>query len=180
MATNVSGPRRYGFGTLRDYVIGINVVNDEGHEVKAGGRVVKNVAGYDLCKLFIGSLGTLGIIAQVTLKVKPRPEEQALAVLECTPESVKPVLDQMHASQTRPVCIDLLNQAAAIAMNKRIRASRSQAPAWERGGPGLLPEKAPWMVIVGFEENSQAVAWQIQQLIREQQRAGLGGLDVRF
>ncbi len=48
LATNVSGPRRFGCGTLRDYVIGISVVNDEGHEVKAGGRVVKNVAGYDM------------------------------------------------------------------------------------------------------------------------------------
>ena len=166
MATNVSGPRRYGFGTLRDYVIGINVVNDEGHEVKAGGRVVKNVAGYDLCKLYIGSLGTLGIITQVTLKVKPRPQEQALAVLEGAPESLKSVLDQLHASRTRPVCIDLLNQAAAIALNKR--------------KPGLLPDKTPSLVIVGFEENSQAVAWQIQQLVRESLNTGLGGLDVRF
>jgi glycolate oxidase FAD binding subunit len=166
MATNASGPRRFGFGTLRDYVIGISVVNDEGQEVKAGGRVVKNVAGYDLCKLYIGSMGTLGIITQVTLKVKPRPEEQTLAVLECAPETVKPVLNQLHASQTRSVCIELVNQAAAIAINKP--------------SPGLLPEKAPWTVIVGFEENSQAVAWQIQQLVRERQSTRLGGLDVRF
>jgi glycolate oxidase FAD binding subunit len=166
MATNTSGPRRYGFGTLRDYVIGISVINGEGHEVKAGGRVVKNVAGYDLCKLYIGSLGTLGIIAQVTLKVKPRPEEQALAVLECAPESLRPLMDQIHASRTRPVCIDLLNQAAALAINQRT--------------PELLPEKAPWIVVVGFEENSQSVVWQIQQLLREHRNAGLGGLDVRF
>ncbi len=123
-------------------------------------------AGNDLCKLYIGSVGTLGIITQVTLKVKPRPEEQALAVLECVPESLGRVLDQLHASRIRPVCIDLLNQAAAIALNKR--------------KPGLLPDKTPWLVIVGFEENSQAVAWQIQQLVRESQNAGLGGLDVRF
>src|SRR4029077_853691 len=78
LATNVSGPRRYGFGTLRDYVIGITTVNDEGHEVKAGGRVVKNVAGYDLCKLHVGALGTLGVITQVTLKLRPLPEHQQL------------------------------------------------------------------------------------------------------
>src|SRR5262249_50140763 len=70
IAVNASGPRRYGYGTLRDYVIGISFMNDEGQEVKAGGRVVKNVAGYDICKLQIGALGTLGIITQVTLKVK--------------------------------------------------------------------------------------------------------------
>jgi glycolate oxidase FAD binding subunit len=165
MATNTSGPHRYGFGTLRDYVIGISVVNDEGQQIKAGGRVVKNVAGYDLCKLYIGSLGTFGIITQATLKVKPRPEEQALAILQCGPGSLKAVLDQLHASQTRPVCIDLVNHAAAVAINKR--------------SPGLLPE-TPWIVVVGFEENSQAVVWQMQQLIREQRSARLGGLEVRF
>src|SRR5262249_61613276 len=69
LATNTSGPRRHGFGTLRDYVIGISVVNDAGHEVKAGGRVVKNVAGYDLCKLYVGSPGTPGIIPQATPKL---------------------------------------------------------------------------------------------------------------
>ena len=68
LACNTSGPRRFGYGTLRDYVIGITALNDEGREFKAGGRVVKNVAGYDLCKLLVGSLGTLGIITQVTLK----------------------------------------------------------------------------------------------------------------
>ncbi|HJT77552.1 MAG TPA: FAD-binding oxidoreductase, partial [Gemmataceae bacterium] len=73
LATNASGPRRLGFGTLRDYVIGLSAVNDEGQETKAGGRVVKNVAGYDLCKLFIGSLGTLGVITQATLKLRPLP-----------------------------------------------------------------------------------------------------------
>ena len=165
VATNTSGPRRYGFGTLRDYVLGINVVNDQGHEVKAGGRVVKNVAGYDMCKLYIGSLGTLGIITQVTLKLKPRPEEHALAILDCTPQSLGPVLDQLHVSRTRPVCIDVLNQAAVRAINQQ--------------NPGLLPETAPWIVIVGFEENSQAVIWQIQQLVKERYQTGRG-LDVRF
>src|SRR5438270_5640914 len=103
LAANASGPRRYGFGTLRDYVIGISMVNDEGHEVKAGGRVVKNVAGYDLMKLYVGSLGTLGIITQVTLKLKPRPEEEALVFLGCTSDRLGPLLDQLHRSPTRPV-----------------------------------------------------------------------------
>src|SRR5258707_505995 len=115
LATNTSGQRRYGFGTLRDYLIGITVVNDDGHEVKAGGRVVKNVAGYDLCKLYIGSLGTLGIITQATLKVKPRPEEQTLLTLGCDDAALGPLLDQLHQSRTRPVCFDVLNHAAVMA-----------------------------------------------------------------
>ena len=81
LATNTSGPRRFGWGTLRDYVIGISILNDEGVETKAGGRVVKNVAGYDFCKLHTGALGTLGVISQVTLKVKPNPEASAFILL---------------------------------------------------------------------------------------------------
>jgi glycolate oxidase FAD binding subunit len=166
IAANASGPRRYGFGTWRDYVIGISLINDEGHEVKAGGRVVKYVAGYDMAKLYIGSLGTLGIISQATLKLKPRPEEQALMILECPAESVKSILDRLHASKTRPVCIELLNPAAVQAINKQT--------------PGLLPESAQWMIIVGFEDNSQAVAWQIEQLIKERLPESTSGLLTRF
>src|SRR5207249_7295627 len=111
LATNTSGPRRLGFGTLRDYVLGMSWINDEGQEVKAGGRVVKNVAGYDLCKLQIGALGTLGIITQVTLKLKPRPEDQAFVLVGCSHEMLESLLDEAARSRTRPVCLDLLNQA---------------------------------------------------------------------
>jgi glycolate oxidase FAD binding subunit len=162
IATNTSGPRRYGFGTLRDYVIGISVVNDQGQEVKAGGRVVKNVAGYDMCKLYIGSLGTLGIITQVTLKLRPRPEEQVLSAVGCEPESLGPLLDRLHTSRTRPVCLDLLNEAAFRAVIKE---------------GGALPD-VPWVLVVGFEENHQAVGWQVQQLIKECHAAGPRGLDA--
>ena len=61
-------------GTIRDYVIGIHAVDGRGVAFKGGGRVVKNVAGYDFCKLLTGSLGTLGVITQLALKVKPQPE----------------------------------------------------------------------------------------------------------
>jgi glycolate oxidase FAD binding subunit len=164
LATNTSGSHRYGFGTLRDYVIGISAINDEGHEIKAGGRVVKNVAGYDLCKLFVGSLGTLGIITQVTLKLKPLPEEEALVILGCDTAGVGPLLDHLHGSRTRPVCIELLNEAAAHSLNRQI-------------GP-LLPETA-WVVVAGYEGNEASVAWQVKQLIMELPKGGGQGMDVR-
>src|SRR4029079_11060283 len=69
VATNWSGPRRYGHGTIRDYVIGINAIDGRGTPFKGGGRVVKNVAGYDFCKLLCGSLGTLAVVTQLALKV---------------------------------------------------------------------------------------------------------------
>ena len=96
IAANASGPRRLGYGTLRDYVIGISFVADDGGEVKAGGRVVKNVAGYDLMKLHVGALGTLGVVTQVTLKVKPRPEDQVAAV-DVRLAAVGPTLDRLRA-----------------------------------------------------------------------------------
>ena len=164
LATNTSGPRRYGFGTLRDYVLGISTVNDEGQEVKAGGRVVKNVAGYDLCKLHIGALGTLGIITQVTLKVRPVPEAQVLVTLGCEPDALGPLLDQLHETRTRPVCLDVLNGPAVRILTRET-------------GVGL-PD-APWVVVVGFEESHQSVGWQVQQLIRELSPASVRGLEAR-
>ena len=71
LACNVSGSRRLAHGTPRDFVIGLTVVDDHGKLTKSGGRVVKNVAGYDMAKLHIGAHGTLGPMAQVTLKVRP-------------------------------------------------------------------------------------------------------------
>ena len=77
-ATNTSGPRRFGAGRPRDQIIGVSFVTSEAVVVKGGGRVVKNVAGYDFPKLLTGSMGTLGIITQLTLKVRPIPEASAI------------------------------------------------------------------------------------------------------
>jgi glycolate oxidase FAD binding subunit len=81
LATNASGPARIAFGTARDLVIGMTVAMPDGRVVKFGGRVVKNVAGYDMSKLHIGALGTLGVILQASFKVAPLPKaSQTLAV----------------------------------------------------------------------------------------------------
>ena len=76
VATAWTGPRRFGYGAVRDYVIGIEAVSGRGAPFRGGGRVVKNVAGYDFCKLLTGSLGTLGIISQITFRVRPKPERR--------------------------------------------------------------------------------------------------------
>jgi glycolate oxidase FAD binding subunit len=77
VATNRQGLLRPGFGTPRDRLLGLRVAMANGTMVKGGGKVVKNVAGYDLCKLFTGSFGTLGLITEVTFKTNPLPERQA-------------------------------------------------------------------------------------------------------
>ncbi len=164
LAANVSGSRRLGFGTLRDYVIGISTVNDEGHEVKAGGRVVKNVAGYDLCKLHVGALGTLGIITQVTLKLRPLPESKALVTFGCETAALDRLLDHLHTTRTRPVCLDVFNQSAVRAIVRETRLS--------------LPE-APWLIVVGFEDNNEAVGWQVRQLLQELAPGDIQGWEAR-
>ena len=147
VATNASGPRRFGYGTLRDYVIGITVVNDRGEEVKGGGRVVKNVAGYDLMKLYTGSLGTLGIITQLTLKVKPLPEAAAAIAAPCPPELLETVLNTVLAkTATRPTMIGVANAPAAQLLGSKA---------------------ADYLLVVGFEEKAATVAWQVERLGQE-------------
>ena len=160
MAVNANGPRRLAQGTWRDAVIGIRFVSDDGIESKGGGRVVKNVAGYDLMKLHTGALGTLGVITEVTLKVKPRPEASSFVVFGVPSSAVGPTLDRLHASISRPVALELLNRAAA----KRL------------GVP--LPDAEPWIIACGFEEKAATVAWQIAALKDESKGSPLRDLAV--
>jgi len=116
IAANDSGPKRLRYGSARDAVIGLRTVYPDGTVIRSGGKVVKNVAGYDMNKLFIGSMGTLGVISEVTMKLRPLAKYESLVLVpfsenqlnEIRPYSVK-VLD----SYAEPVCIELLNPTLA-------------------------------------------------------------------
>src|ERR1700732_3041350 len=81
IGAGLAGPRRIQAGGARDHLLGAHAVSGFGDSFKAGGRVVKNVTGYDLCKLLAGSWGTLAVMTEVTLKVMPRPESERTLVL---------------------------------------------------------------------------------------------------
>jgi glycolate oxidase FAD binding subunit len=81
LAANLAGPRRLKAGAARDHILGIHAVSGRGEAFKSGGRVVKNVTGYDLCKLMAGSWGTLGVMTDVTIKTLPRAETEASILL---------------------------------------------------------------------------------------------------
>ncbi len=92
LAANLSGPRRHRYGTMRDLVIGVTVVLGDGTVASSGGKVVKNVAGYDLAKLFCGSEGRLGRIVRLALRLHPVPEASATVVAPADPVRALDVL----------------------------------------------------------------------------------------
>lgn len=150
-ATNTTGSRRYGAGRPRDQIIGVSFVTSEGVVVKGGGRVVKNVAGYDFPKLLTGSMGTLGIITQITVKVRPIPEASAMAwVLFAKAAETSRALDILNTSATRPIAIDLLNRTAAGQIGQAVGLPAAES-----------------VLIAGYEDNPHSVRWQLDRLKTE-------------
>jgi glycolate oxidase FAD binding subunit len=108
VAANSSGPRRYRYGTIRDLIIGITVILHGGTVAKAGSKVVKNVAGYDLSKLFTGSLGTLGIIATANFRLHPIPEAaRTIAVEVESPQAAGEAAQAIVHSQVEATAVEL-------------------------------------------------------------------------
>ena len=153
VATNASGSLRLRHGAARNQILGLRVVHANGTVVKSGGKVVKNVAGYDLNKLYIGAFGTLGIITEVTLKLSPIPAHQAILVADF--QNVQDAIDtglSIIGSQILPMFVNLSINSEFVGT-----ASDTKRPA----------------LVVGFGGDPETVAWQLTQgqSIMEQNRA---------
>ena len=108
LGQNLSGPRRFGFGTVRDWLIGISVVLPDGRLIHNGGKVVKNVAGFDLCKLYIGSRGALGVVVEATFKLSPQPEKEIFLGKQFdTLDAAGEMIEVIWNSDLRPSVLDL-------------------------------------------------------------------------
>jgi glycolate oxidase FAD binding subunit len=145
LASNASGPRRHLYGTARDLVIGLTVVAADGSLVRGGGKVVKNVAGYDLPKLYIGSFGTLGVLVEATFKLRPRPDVDRLVIARFDG------LDAAGAAAHAVQGSDLIPSALELADGPALRR------LGHGGGAGLL---------IGLDGIVEQVDWEVAELTR--------------
>ncbi|HEX7253500.1 MAG TPA: FAD-binding oxidoreductase [Thermoanaerobaculia bacterium] len=106
IAANAFGPRRARYGSVRDLIIGVSFVRADGTLVRGGGKVVKNVAGFDLPRLLVGSLGTLGLIVTGTFRLHPLPEKSAtLVLLDCDAKGVRAAVGKLREAQLEPASV---------------------------------------------------------------------------
>jgi glycolate oxidase subunit GlcD len=117
VATGVGGAQQFGYGRPRGSVIGMRVVLADGSVIKMGGRVVKNVAGYDLSKLFTGSNGSLGIIAELNFKLKPRPEREATVAIDGPVSDLLNIAKAIVSARLFPVAAEIVSPAFAALLD---------------------------------------------------------------
>jgi len=148
VATGLGGAQQFAYGRPRGSVIGMKVVLADGSLIKAGGRVVKNVAGYDLCKLFTGSYGTLGVITQLNFKLRPRPiREQTLVAVGRESDLISHAQGILN-SRLFPVGLELLSSALAQLIGIALKDNSS-------------------VLLVRFAGNEKGVRYQTAQALAE-------------
>jgi FAD/FMN-containing dehydrogenase len=146
LSRNLSGPRRYGYGTIREHLIGMKMILADGRIIKSGGKVVKNVAGYDLARLFIGARDSLGVIVEATFKLRPLPETETFVSAKVPLERVAATLRGVLSSPVTPVVIDA----------HRLEKSAPAEGRHSSPGPG-----ANVSVVLGFAGTREEVDWQL-------------------
>jgi glycolate dehydrogenase FAD-binding subunit len=174
LATAAHGPLKHAYGGLRDFCIGVTFVTGDGRIAKGGGRVVKNVAGYDLMKLMIGSYGSLGVIVSANFKVFPRPGvKTATATFVLEFASLREAMqfrDKLRVSALTPICCELISPRAA----EYLREMQTPPREVEEVGPGSFSMKAA----------NASRSWQIllraagSERVLQRYRSELGGREL--
>lgn len=165
LAANMSGPKRLRYGSGRDLVVGMRVVHAGGQVMRAGAKVVKNVAGYDMNKLYVGSMGTLGIVTEVTLKCRPLPERESVVLLE-SEAGVDPLAvfsRHLLDSPMEPVAVEIVNPALSDRMGGRrafsLALSFEDVPASVERQEQWVRRNAQLLTVSDTLRNEEAVAW---------------------
>lgn len=164
IATDTSGPGRHSFGGVRDLLIGITVVRADGVVATSGGKVVKNVAGYDLGKLYTGSFGTLGVITEAVFRLHPLCDEQRwIRVRVDEPEAAGSAVELIRASQAMPTAIEIDGTSggpwtvcAQVEGRPSVTAERAQQLAERVSSttgtpPEVLDSPPPWWGCYPFD-----------------------------
>jgi glycolate oxidase FAD binding subunit len=147
VASGVSGPGRFRFGGVRDFILGVRFVDGQGRLLRMGGKVVKNCAGFDLPKFFVGSLGRYGALAEVTFKVFPTPASRlTLRLTAAGAEAATKILTEAANSRWEPEALDLLPDGKTVCVRLAGPASALEALAREIlarwSGQALAPAEA--------------------------------------
>jgi glycolate oxidase FAD binding subunit len=167
IAAAATGPRAQGFGPVRDAVLGLEVALASGERTRCGGRVVKNVTGYDLARLYTGSLGTLGVVEGAWLRLRPLPERTL--VLEAAPDAERACAAGLDAARHATLRAAALVQKGSEAA-RLVAELAGDAPAVERDAAALASE---W----GARETQPAALDAVRRL---QGTLGSGGLRLRI
>lgn len=153
VAAALTGPKRLKYGTPRDWVIGLRVVMANGQVIRTGGKVVKNVAGYDMNKLFIGSCGTLGVITECTFKLRPLPPSETTIILESTePDDLFRLSRRILDSSLEPSALEMVNSLVLSL---------------------FVPDPATYGLIIDFEDEEKAVVKEENVVVKWAKEAGV-------
>jgi glycolate oxidase FAD binding subunit len=151
IATALAGPSRFLHGGVRDLLIGVTVVRADGVVAHSGGRVVKNVAGYDLCKLYTGSYGTLGIVTEAIFRLHPVPEAAAyVSVVVPDDDTARLTIEAILGSQVVPTAVEIESSTGSLV---------TICVLIEGFGPGVAARAARLAALVDADISSEAPSW---------------------
>jgi glycolate oxidase FAD binding subunit len=171
---NLSGPLSHRFGTMRDLVIGVTVVLPDGTRASSGGKVVKNVAGYDLGKLFCGSRGRLGAVERIALRLHPGPEASATVAADADWQA-------LHRSQLVPSAVDVAHGRMYMLYEGSERAVAAQVDSAQSLLPACAPVHDPWEELRDLQASLPGrVRWDGEEapLVRPGRRVAYVGEEV--